>query len=55
MGQKTNPISFRLIRTRDWRSKWFANKQEFGNLLIEDQMIRDLSSEKACLCGNIAD
>jgi small subunit ribosomal protein S3 len=40
MGQKVNPISFRLIRNRNWRSKWFANKQEFGNLLLEDFKIR---------------
>lgn len=40
MGQKINPISFRLIRNRNWRSKWYANKQEFGNLLVEDHMIR---------------
>lgn len=40
MGQKINPVSFRLVRNRNWRSKWYANKQEFGNLLIEDQAIR---------------
>src|ERR1700722_11111719 len=40
MGQKTNPVSFRLVRNRNWRSKWFANKQEFGTMLVEDQLIR---------------
>lgn len=40
MGQKVNPVSFRLIRTRDWRSKWYANKKEFGDLLIEDNVVR---------------
>lgn len=40
MGQKANPVGLRLIRNRDWRSKWYANKQEFGTMLIEDQMIR---------------
>ena len=54
MGQKANPISFRLIRNRNWRSKWYANKQEFGNLLIEDQMIRAYLDEKADLLGHLA-
>jgi len=49
MGQKVNPIGLRLIRNRGWRSKWFANKQEFGPLLIEDQKIRSfLLSKPAC-------
>ena len=51
MGQKANPIGFRLIRNRDWRSKWYANKQEFGQLLIEDHKIREYLDEKACLQG----
>jgi small subunit ribosomal protein S3 len=49
MGQKANPVGFRLIRTRDWRSKWYANKKEFGTLLGEDQMIRaHLLKKPAC-------
>lgn len=49
MGQKVNPVSLRLIRNRNWRSKWFANKQEFGKLLVEDQFIREyLMSKPAC-------
>lgn len=49
MGQKCNPIGFRLIRNRNWRSKWYANKQEFGNQLIEDQVIREyLMKKPAC-------
>lgn len=49
MGQKTNPIGFRLIRNRNWRSKWFANKQEFGTLLVEDHNIRKfLMAKPAC-------
>jgi small subunit ribosomal protein S3 len=55
MGQKVNPISFRLIRNKNWRSKWYANKQEFGNLLIEDQLIRDtLMKKPACAVGTSA-
>lgn len=49
MGQKTNPRSFRLIINKNWGSKWFANKQEFGNLLKEDFEIRKyLMAKPAC-------
>lgn len=42
MGQKVNPIGFRLVkRLRRWRSSWFANSQEFGDLLGEDHQIRE--------------
>lgn len=51
MGQKVNPTSFRLIRTRDWRSKWFANKKEFGDLLIEDHYIRQYLNKKLSQAG----
>ncbi len=40
MGQKANPVGLRLIRNRNWRSRWYANKKEFGTLLIEDQLLR---------------
>jgi small subunit ribosomal protein S3 len=51
MGQKANPVGLRLIRNRDWRSKWYANKQEFGTQLIEDQMIRAYLLKKAICAG----
>ncbi len=51
MGQKANPIGLRLIRNRNWRSKWFANKQEFGNLLIQDHEIRNYLMKKTALQG----
>src|SRR3984957_1433310 len=51
MGQKANPIGLRLIRNRKWRSKWYANKQEFGNLLIEDNQIRQYLMKKPALQG----
>jgi small subunit ribosomal protein S3 len=51
MGQKTNPIGFRLVRTRDWRSKWYANKKEFGILLIEDHLIRSFLLKKPICQG----
>jgi len=46
MGQKTNPIGLRVAVTKDWRSKWFANKKEFGKLLTEDRQIRELLKKK---------
>ncbi len=51
MGQKTSPTGFRLIRTKKWKSIWFANKQEFGDLLGEDYAIRKLLMTKACCSG----
>jgi len=46
MGQKTNPIGFRIPVNHDWRSKWFAPRKDFGALLVEDQMIRDVLKKK---------
>ena len=46
MGQKTNPIGLRVAVNRDWRSKWFAPKKEFGQLLTEDYNIRSLLKKK---------
>ncbi|MBI5774208.1 MAG: 30S ribosomal protein S3 [Verrucomicrobia bacterium] len=46
MGQKTNPIGLRIAVTKDWRSKWFAEKKEFGKLLAEDRKIRDILQKK---------
>lgn len=51
MGQKTSPIGFRLIRTKKWRSIWYANKQEFGNQIGEDKRIRDFLLVKPCCAG----
>ncbi len=48
MGQKTNAVGFRLVMNRSWKSKWFANKLEFGNLLIEDRKIREYLMKKPC-------
>ena len=40
MGQKVCPIGFRLGITENWRSRWYADKKNFGKLLVEDQKIR---------------
>lgn len=46
MGQKTNPIGLRVAVTKDWRSKWYAEKRDFGNLLSEDRGIRNLLKKR---------
>lgn len=46
MGQKTNPIGLRVAVNHDWRSKWYAEKKEFGKLLNEDYKIRELLKKK---------
>ncbi len=40
MGQKVNPIGYRLGINKDWQSKWYANKNEFGSFLNKDLKIR---------------
>ena len=46
MGQKTNPIGLRIPVNREWRSKWYANKRDFGALLVEDIAIRTVLKKK---------
>ncbi|MCE2525114.1 MAG: 30S ribosomal protein S3 [Acidimicrobiia bacterium] len=41
MGQKVNPYGFRLGITTDWKSRWFATRQEYQEFVIEDWKIRD--------------
>ncbi|MCM8527292.1 MAG: 30S ribosomal protein S3 [Lentisphaeraceae bacterium] len=41
MGQKVNPTGLRIGLTKDWRSRWFGRKADFGDKLHEDLMIRD--------------
>jgi len=40
MGQKVNPIGFRVGITRGWESVWYANDKNFGNQLREDIQVR---------------
>lgn len=46
MGQKVNPISFRLQLHKNWDSRWFAGKREYAKWLKEDILIRDLIEDK---------
>ncbi len=41
MGQKVNPEGFRTGITRDWKSRWYAPKSNYGEFLVEDQKIRE--------------
>ena len=41
MGQKVNPYGFRLGITTDWKSRWFASRQEYADNLVEDWQIRE--------------
>jgi small subunit ribosomal protein S3 len=40
LGQKINPIALRVAVTKDWRSRWFSRKKEYGANVIEDLEIR---------------
>ena len=46
MGQKINPVGFRIAVNKDWRSKWYSDKKDFGKLLSEDRLIRDILKKK---------
>ena len=46
MGQKINPIGFRLAVNKDWRSKWYAPKAEFATFLHSDIKIRHYLKSK---------
>lgn len=46
MGQKTSPIGLRIGVTKDWRSKWYSEKKDFGSLLAEDRAIRALLKQR---------
>ena len=39
MGQKVHPYGFRVVHTKNWKSKWFA-KREYAALLHEDLKLR---------------
>ncbi len=53
MGQKVNPISMRLQVSKDWRSKWFANKRDYAKFLTQDLKVRKLIQDKVGSRGAI--
>jgi small subunit ribosomal protein S3 len=46
MGQKVNPIGFRVGITEDWKSRWYAPKSAYGDFLVEDQRVRKFIDQK---------
>jgi small subunit ribosomal protein S3 len=46
MGQKINPVGFRLAVNKNWTSRWYANKKNFGPMLAEDIKVRDFLKRK---------
>ena len=51
MGQKVNPHGLRVGVIKDWDSKWYANKKNFANFLIEDNKIREHIKKKLYTAG----
>jgi len=46
MGQKVNPIGFRLGVRRNWSARWYANKKDYSQFMEEDNMIRGFLEKK---------
>jgi small subunit ribosomal protein S3 len=46
MGQKVNPIGFRLAVKKNWSSKWFSNSKNFSALLLNDIKVREFLNKK---------
>lgn len=51
MGHKVHPIGFRLGISKDWNSKWFAKKGEYGQFLIADLKVRAMLRKKLAQAG----
>jgi small subunit ribosomal protein S3 len=51
MGQKVNPLSFRMGITEPWRSRWYAGKKTYGDWLVEDNRIRLFIRKEYGLAG----
>ena len=46
MGQKVNPVGFRLGITREWTSKWYASTKNFPSHVYTDFQVRELLKKK---------
>jgi small subunit ribosomal protein S3 len=51
MGQKIHPFGFRLGITKDWKSRWFADKRSYAKHVFEDRAIRQLLKKKLEMAG----
>jgi small subunit ribosomal protein S3 len=46
MGQKIHPTGFRLVATKNWSSRWYANSKDFPEMLTEDVKVREYLKRK---------
>lgn len=51
MGQKVSPHGLRVGVIQDWGSKWYANKKNFSDYLVEDNKVRDFVHKKLYAAG----
>jgi small subunit ribosomal protein S3 len=51
MGQKVSPHGLRVGVIKDWNSKWYADKKDFADFLVEDQKIRTHIKKKIFAAG----
>ncbi|OON97451.1 MAG: 30S ribosomal protein S3 [Epulopiscium sp. Nele67-Bin005] len=51
MGQKVNPHGLRVGVIKDWDAKWYADKKNFADYLVEDQAIRKFIKKKLYSAG----
>ncbi len=51
MGQKMDPNGLRVGVIRDWNSKWYADKKNFSDYLVEDHKIREYVKKKLYVAG----
>jgi len=51
MGQKIHPYGFRVGISKPWRSNWFADKESYGDLVLEDHKIRELLEDRLSAAG----
>ena len=51
MGQKINPTGLRIGVIKDWESRWYAKKAEFGDTLVEDYELREYLLETLAPAG----
>lgn len=51
MGQKVNPHGLRVGVIKDWSAKWYADKKDFANFLVEDNKIRTFIKDRLYSAG----
>jgi len=51
MGQKIHPYGFRVGISKPWRSNWFADKESYADLALEDHKIRELLEDRLLAAG----